>query len=296
MKRKYLLLSFVLVCVLALINTTKVNSHIINPPYGSVGDPVYTTTCAQSGCHGSPTHAVTGQDLTLLIGTTSTPSTPLDNTFKYVGGQTYYINFNITPNAYAYGFQMTALDANNNMAGSFTVDTPNTTKILFFTPPAPAIDYIGHLHANNHTHVWQFQWTAPSKDSGAVTFYYAFNPGDSTNFVNNAAGSNIFVGQTTIQSSFNLGVNSIADKISALQIFPNPVNAAFNLAFNVKKAAEASAMVYSIDGKLCKELFNEKLNTGSFNRNYDISALPAGIYLVKLNIDGVFETRKITKE
>jgi len=284
-------MSFMLVAVLAILNTTKVNSHIVFPPYGSCGDPVYTTTCAQSGCHGSPTHPATAQSLALTIGTTATPTTPLDTAFKYVGGQTYYIKFDITAVAYAYGFQMTALDANNNMAGSFTVVNSTNTKLL----PGPP-DYIGHLHANHTTNSWTFQWTAPAKDSGAVTFYYAFNPGDSANFVNNAAGADIYVGSTTIAPSVGSGVNNISDKISALQIFPNPVNAAFNLSFNVKKAAEVSAMVYSLEGKLCKELFNEKLGSGSFNRSYDISTLPAGIYLVKLNIDGVSETRKITKE
>lgn len=293
MKRKYLLLSCVLVCALAIMNTAKVNSKIVFPPYGSVGDPVYTTTCVQSGCHGGPIHSIASQDLSLLIGTTSTPTTPLDSTFKFVPNTTYYITFDILAQAYAYGFQMTALNGttNTNMAGSFAVVTPSTTKIALGPP-----DYIGHLHANHTTNSWTFKWTAPARDSGAVTFYYSFNPGDSANFVGLTAGANIFNGHTTIQPGFGVGVNNISDKISEVQIYPNPVNAAFNLAFDVKQGAEASAVVYSIDGKLCRNLFNEKLNSGSFNRFYDISSLPAGIYLVTLNIDGATITKKITKE
>lgn len=292
MKRKYLLLSFLLVAVLAILNTTKVNSKIIFSPAGSCGDPINTATCAQSTCHGSPSQSSTSQDVAITIGTTSTPTTPLDTNFKYVGGQTYYITFNILANAYAYGFQMTALNGNDNKADSFTVVNTSNTHLITGTP-----NYIGHYHATNFTRSWTFQWTAPSKDSGAVTFYYAFNPGDSADFRAGIPDANIFVGQTTIlSSSINVGINNITDKVSALNIFPNPVSAAFNLAFDVKQAGVASAMVYSVDGRLCKELFNEKLSTGSFNRNYDISALPAGIYLVKLNMDGASETRKITKE
>ena len=291
MKRKYLLMSFVLVCVIAMMNTTKVNSKIVFPPYGSVGDPVYTTTCVQGGCHGGPVHAVTSQDLSLLIGTTSTPTTPLDSTFKYVANTTYYITFDITAQAYAYGFQMTALDPANNMAGAFAVVTPSTTKLAVGPP-----DYIGHLHANHTTKSWTFKWTAPARDSGAVTFYYAFNPGDSANFVSNTAGANVFVGQTTIQPGFGVGVNNISDMISEVQVYPNPVNDAFNLTFDVKSAAQANGAIYSVDGKLCQPLFSSKLNTGTFNGSYNVSALPAGIYLVRLNIDGQIVTKKISKQ
>jgi len=288
MKRKYLLMSIVMVALLAIINTSTVNSKIVFPPYGSCGDPVNTTTCVQSGCHGGPIHTPTSQDLSLLIGTTSTPTTPLDSTFKYVPNTTYYITFDITQVAYAYGFQMTALDSNNNMAGSFTVVNSATTKLALGPP-----DYIGHLHANHTTNSWTFQWTAPAKDSGAVTFYYAFNPGDSANFTGLTAGSNIYVSKTTIQPGYGVGINSISDKISAMQVYPNPVNAAFNLAFDVKKGGEASALLYSIDGKLCKQLFNENLSTGNFNRSFDVSSFAAGIYFVKLNIDGATATQKI---
>ena len=292
MKRKYLLMSIVLVCALAIMNTSKVNSKIVFPPYGSVGDPVFTTTCVQSGCHGGPIHPVTSQDLSLLIGTTSTPTTPLDSTFKFVPNTTYYITFDILAQAYAYGFQMTALNGttNTNMAGSFTVVNSATTKIALGPP-----DYIGHLHANHITNSWTFKWTAPARDSGAVTFYYSFNPGDSANFVGLTAGANIFNGSTTIQPGYGVGVNNIADNISEVQVYPNPVNAAFNLSFDVKSAAQASASVYSIDGKLCQPLFNQKLNTGLFNGSYNISSLPAGIYLIRLNVDGQIVTKKISK-
>ena len=291
MKKKYLLLSFVVACVLGLLNTTKVNSKIIFPPYGSVGDPTSPSTCVNSGCHGGPVHTPTSSDLTLLIGTTATPTTPLDNTFKYVANTTYYITFDITAQAYAYGFQMTALTASSNMAGAFTVVNTANTKLQAGPP-----DYIGHLHANHTTNSWTFKWTAPAADSGAVTFYYAFNPGDSANFTALTAGSNIFVGTTTIQSGFGVGVNEIANKISDLQVYPNPVNGAFGLSFDMKAAGNADAAIYTVDGKLCLPLLSETLNAGTYNHNYNLSSLSAGIYLVKLNVDGATVTKKIVKE
>ena len=290
MKKKYLLLSFVIICILGVINTTKVNSKIIFPPYGSSGDPTTQLTCVQSGCHGGTNQTVSSQNLSLKIGTDSNSLSTFDNTFTYSPGQTYYIKLKVLATGYAYGFQMTALTASQNMAGSFTVVSSATTKLQLGPP-----DYIGHLHANHSTNSWIYQWTAPAGDSGAVTFYYAFNAGDSTNFSNLLPDNNIYVGTTTIQKGFGVGVNEISSMVSDLEVYPNPVNGAFSLSFNLVKSGNVSASVYSVDGKLCRQLVNENMNSGAFNRNYNMASLPAGIYLVKLNMDGATITKKIVK-
>jgi len=291
MKKKYLLLSFVIVGVLTMMNTTKVVSKIAFTPPGYCGDPTTGLTCATSGCHGGSAQTITAQALTFKIGVDTNSLVTFDSTFKYAPHQTYFIYFDVTAHAYAYGFQMTALTANQNMAGAFAIVSPTTTKL---SPGSPS--YIGHKVANPNTHSWKFTWTAPATDSGAVTFYYAFNPGDSANFVALTAGSNIFAGTTTIHPSTGAGIEDISTKISDLRVYPNPVNGAFGLSFDLLKSAEASALIYTIDGKICRQLFNENLSGGNFNRNYNIASLPTGIYLVKLNIDGATITKKIVKE
>lgn len=291
MKRKYLLLSFMLVAVLGILNTTKVNSHIIYPPYGSCGDPVNPATCAQSGCHGGSNQAVLPNDASIRIGADTSSFVTLNSNFKYTPGATYYISFSVLLQNYVSGFQMTVLNPNTSMAGSFT-QGPNTH--LISGPP----DYIGHVHANHNVSSWIYQWTAPATDS-TVTFYYAFNSGDSADFyANNNSGipdSNIFVGQTTIQSN-PMGIEDISGKISGLEVYPNPVNDVFGLSFNMLNAGMASASVYTVDGKLCRQIFNERLNAGAFSRAYDMSSFAAGIYLLKLNIDGAMVTKKLIKE
>jgi len=290
MKKKYLLLSFVIVGVLTMMNTTKVVSKIAFTPVGSCGDPTTNLTCIQSGCHGGTAQAVTAQDLALTIGTDTSSMVALDNNFKYTPSQTYYVSFKILAHAYAYGFQMTTLDASNTMAGSYTALTPANTKLLAGSP-----SYIGHKNANPAVSSWLFQWTAPATATGGVTFYYAFNPGDSANYVNTLPGANIFVGTTTVHVN-NTGIENIASNVSNLEVYPNPVNGAFSLSFDVIKGGTASAYIYTIDGKMTRQLFYENLSGGNFNRNYSIESLPAGIYLVQLNINGATVTKKIVKE
>ena len=295
MKKKYLLLSFVIICALGIISTTNVNSHIVFPPAGYCGDPTAIppyVTCASSGCHGGNAQAVTAQNLNVQIGTDSNALVALDTSFKYVPSQTYYISFSVLLGGYVQGFEMTALNPNTAMAGSFTKLNIQTEHIS----PGPPF-YISHLHAVHGVSRWLYQWTAPATDS-AVTFYYAFNSGDSADFYGGPIGagipdSNIYVGQTTITHAFGAGIENIANNISALMVYPNPVEGVLGLSFDVLKAGNASALLYSIDGKLCRPLFNEKLGSGSFNRSFDMSEFAAGIYFVKLNVGGAAVTRKI---
>ena len=305
MKKTYLLLACVIVGAITILSTTNVNSHIAFPPPGFCGDPTTATTnqtgltttaayqtCVTSTCHGGQPQAATAQNLSLKIGTDSTSLTTFDNTFRYIPNQTYYISFTVLAPGYVWGFEMTALNPDTTMAGSFTKLNSATERISPANPGYPS--YIGHLHANPNTKSWLFQWTAPSTDS-AVTFYYAFNAGDSLEFVNDIPDQNIFA-DTVIVLASSAGIPNIANNISGLQIYPNPIDGAFSLSFNVLKAGNASAALYSVDGKFCRQLFNENLGGGAFNRNYNIASLAPGIYLVKMNIGGATITKKIVKE
>jgi len=303
MKKTYLLLAFIIVGAITILSTTNVNSRIVFPAPGYCGDPTsYPTpylTCASSGCHGGVPQPVTANDLTLKIGTSINSLATFDNTFTYVPGQTYYISFNILVPGYAWGFEMTSLNPGASMAGNFII-VDDTTEHL--SPPnAPLPTYISHKEANHYTNSWIYQWTAPTTDS-AVTFYYAFNASDSLDFTlvnpTNGVGvpdSNIFA-DTIIVLASSAGIANISNNISGIQVYPNPIDGAFSLSFNVIKPGSASAMLYSVDGKLCRQLFNEKLSGGAFNRNYNIASLAPGIYLVKINMGGATITQKIVKE
>ncbi|MDB5282160.1 MAG: hypothetical protein JWO06_1235 [Bacteroidota bacterium] len=289
MRKKYLVLSVVLVAMLAIINTPKVNSHIIYPPVASCGDPTNAgITCAQSGCHAS-NQASNSSLLALKIDTTTFLTGTLDANFKYIPNQTYYIGFQTLAAAYAFGFQIASLDASNAQAGNFAVSDAVHTKLQ----TAGGIQYMGHLHANHTISSWVFKWTAPA--SGAVTFYYAFNPADSSSFVNSIPGAPVYFSNLTI-NPLSVGITDISDKLSNLNVFPNPISNEFGLSFNLKQSEEITASVYTMDGKLANSVINEKIGAGNFYRTFDISHLASGVYLVQLNVGGAVVTKKIIKE
>ncbi len=75
-----------------------------------------------------------------------------------------------------WGFEMTALDADGARAGSFEVDSAANTQVS----EANSKQYIkqtavGSAQGTNDAHSWEFQWTAPDADVGAITFYAAGN-------------------------------------------------------------------------------------------------------------------------
>lgn len=286
MNKKYLLLTAFLIAIFATLNVTTVNSKITSPPAGSSGDPVNTGTCAQSGCHNGPVQTPGAGDLTLTIGT-GNPTTPLDASFVYSPGTQYNIGFLINSFTGRYGFQMVALNSSNTQAGTFAVTNSATTKIN----AAGGRSYIGHLNANS-TKNWVYKWTAPASGTGTVTFYYSYNTADDNDQSN---GDVIYKGSVSIEALLS-GVEDISTKVADLNIFPNPISSQFGISFDLKESNTVSSQLYSLDGKLMKELINEKMNSGNVNQQFDVNDLAAGIYLVKLNVGGATITKKIVKQ
>jgi len=287
MKKSYLLTIVFLVAVFATINVNTINSKPQSPAAGSSGDPVTTTTCAQSGCHGGPVQTNTASTLTILNIGTGNPTTPLNSSFAYTPGTVYNIAFGLTSSTGRYGFQIVPLTSANAMAGSYTVTSASTTQINTLS----GRQYMGHKSANT-TKNWAFKWTAPAAGAGAVTFYYAYNTADNDGEV---TGDVIYKGSVTI-NELSTGIADINDKVSALNIFPNPISNEFGIAFNLKEANMVSSQLYSLDGKLSRVLINEKMGAGDFNQQFDAGDLAAGIYLVKLNVGDASITKKIIKQ
>jgi hypothetical protein len=91
------------------------------------------------------------------------------------------------------------------------------------------------------------------------------------------------------------GVDETSENISA-SISPNPINDKFTLRINVSDLRTVNADVFnSLGDKVLSILSRAQLNAGSHSFDYDLSALPAGIYLIRLQIGDGFETLQFIK-
>ncbi|MBU2483179.1 MAG: T9SS type A sorting domain-containing protein [Proteobacteria bacterium] len=80
--------------------------------------------------------------------------------------------------------------------------------------------------------------------------------------------------------------NTIPDEFSLKQNYPNPFNPSTKISFDLPEAARVTIRVFNTLGQLVVTVAsNELLNAGSYERTFDASGLPTGIYIYQLNSD-----------
>jgi len=161
MKRKLIITSFLVLAgfiTAGLINNAM--SHANGAPEGNTGSPSDKNTCATS-CHQGTLTAEKG-----WIKSNTLPT-------GYFPGRIYSITLT-TGGSYPaakFGFQVSPQDANGNLMGTMMVTDANATKLIgndkYMTHTKPSVSTTGSTS-------WSFNWTAPKKGSGKVTFYAAF--------------------------------------------------------------------------------------------------------------------------
>jgi uncharacterized protein (TIGR03437 family) len=158
---------------------TNIHANSSGPSASRTGAPAVGTFGAELNCTSSGCHS------TYLLNSGT-------GTFSISGLPTYYfpdqeITVTVTMNQAsrgAYGFQMTALDAQGNRAGTFTT-SDNRTQLLNGTGSFTGRRYIQHSLSGispNGTNQgsWTFKWKAPATPSGKITFFGAGNAANGT--------------------------------------------------------------------------------------------------------------------
>src|SRR5436190_658603 len=133
---------------------------------------VFGPTCNQSGCHTG--NAVNAPGASISI--TGLPA-------QWTPGQTYPLTISLQrAGALRYGFQLSAVDATTQKAGTFTKSDPGISLYCFVgdvlllvncsTPGA--IQYAEHTTPSG-SGIFQLNWTAPATAIGPVRFNVAVN-------------------------------------------------------------------------------------------------------------------------
>jgi hypothetical protein len=114
-----------------------------------------------------------------------------------------------------FGFQITCLNDNNAMAGSFTNTTSKTSGISK-TVSGATRNYLRHTSSGTSgsgSITWSFQWTAPSSNIDTVTFYAV---------VNSANGNGQQSGDMIIAREFKIGPSSLLPVATAAAVDSSP--------------------------------------------------------------------------
>lgn len=90
-------------------------------------------------------------------------------------------------------------------------------------------------------------------------------------------------------SNSNINVNGFELK----QNYPNPFNPSTKISFSIAKSSFVKLSVYDMIGREVSALVNENKPAGTYEINFDASALSGGVYFYKLQTEGFFETKKM---
>jgi len=272
----------------------------------SCGSPGEPGTCSRAGCHASgavipglPDNAGPGS-------VTITPNPAFIGGNQYIPGQLYNMTVTVSQAGKPrFGFACEILDNSgntnahiNNTAGTITVtDHINTRTWQPFLTGKIAItqDTLGGFTANSYS--FHFDWTAP----GAGYAYDSVHIYLCGNAVNNNlmcdSGDYVYSKHIILTKHIaGAGISGIAEGISELNVYPIPTNNKLTVSFNLSETNTLVTQLYSLDGRLVKELSNNTINAGSYSQSYLISDVAKGIYFLKISIGNTTQTRKIIIE
>ena len=200
----------------------------------------------------------------------------------YIPGETYTVTVAMNTSNVKNGFEITALNPSNAMAGTFTITDATNTKLI-----GTSKKYITHKLAGTALTTWSFNWTAPATNVGNVTFYLA------TNETNNNGGSG---GDVIRLTQFPIGSTASINENSAKY----EVNVGFNSNTNGLQivmestiTGEASINIVDLNGKSVQ--FEKLGNVAKGKNGYSIllkNNLPAGTYIANIAVNNHFVTKK----
>ena len=121
--------------------------------------------------------------------------------------------------------------------------------------------------------------------------------------IDNDSDLDLFVGQQSGGIMFfrNLEVNSVNREPGAVnrtftlhQNYPNPFNPTTTIPFTIPTASMVKIEVFNLLGQQVSLLLDQQLTAGSYQLNWDASAMSSGVYLIMLETPGtVNQARKV---
>ena len=130
--------------------------------------------------------------------------------------------------------------------------------------------------------VWKVKESVPTTgiDLSSIGYPIAINfPGSITELSSSTSIRNI---SSEVPSSFNLYQN-----------YPNPFNPTTKIKFDVARPSFVNLTVFDITGKEISNLVNERLSAGTYEYNFDGSALSSGIYMYRIDVDNLKFTKSM---
>jgi hypothetical protein len=188
---------------------------------------------------------------------------------QYTPGASYAVNLSMASNPAKKGFQVTALNATNTMAGNFVAGA--NTQIKTATISGGQRKYATHKSSSNTsaTQVWNWTWEAPATEQGAITFYVATNKANNNG---NDNGDIIYLSQHVFLND-DVSVEELEVETNFNAGYSIDKNAVY-IEYSTLSVALTSLNVVDLNGK---SVFAKKLGASTIGANKTFIGLPSGL-------------------
>jgi hypothetical protein len=91
-----------------------------------------------------------------------------------------------------------------------------------------------------------------------------------------------------------VGIKTNAAAVNTIKVFPNPASDKVTLEYELQSTSAVEVSVYDIVGKQMKAMANVHEQKGTHRQTIDVDQLPAGVYSIRLQIDGAVSSFRVT--
>ncbi len=255
--------------------TQPAHSNVQGAPAGHTGAPG-EQTCAKSTCHDT-----NGEIDKMDLISSDIPAE------GYTPGTTYTIMATIdSMGVDEFGFQITAVDENDDFTGTFATINANTKLV-------GGDAYVTHTQAGtvaSDSKTWAMEWQAPPAGTGNVAFHAAFN---ATNNNSGKTGDQIIVTVYDISEKIDMpmGVNDPNDN-DQFMVYANTAAKQLHVQYDLDTPADVTMRLISLDGKVIQQKAFPQQRSGTQNQNWDFNT-KRGVYILNLLIDDKQLSRKV---
>lgn len=96
-----------------------------------------------------------------------------------------------------------------------------------------------------------------------------------------------------VTSVEDLPTEAIPDEFRLHQNYPNPFNPSTTIRFEVPQQSQVTLKLYDVLGRRVAILLDAEMTPGVHQLQFDASGLASGVYLYRLEAEGVSQTRKL---
>jgi len=269
----------------------------------SCGSPGELGTCSRPACHGAGASPAGIAD-NAGPGSVALTAVPALTGNQYIPGQVYNMTVTVSQTGKKrFGFGAEILDNSgstnghiNNTAGTVTVtDAINTRTWCAYGTGRCAITHDTSGGFAKNTYSFHFNWTAPSAGYkyDSVNIYLCGNAANGNLLAD--SGDYIYTQHIILTKSVTALANLQANTF-IMSVYPVPANKQLNVSFVLPEDNTVVARLYSIDGKLVKELDNNKATAGQFSQSYAVDGIAKGMYFLNVSAGSITQTRKVIIE